>query len=318
MSVYWPTFVRHPAYKWTAIVLWLAVSTPAQPQPHPWHDPSKHKVQLVTVDEGVQLEVLDWGGSGRPLVLLAGGGNTAHVYDGFAGKLTKYAHVYGITRRGYGASTRPASGYSEQRLAEDVRQVLDSLHLAAPVLAGHSMGGSELAVFACMYPHRAAGLILMDSAIIDPAKDESQLYDELRDKLPDAMVPQKPPTLADDKSIPLFQGWLIQSDGAAFPESEIRATRDGNRRKSAEDPGAAAREQAVLWACKNSITAASTCPFSRSMLCPLRWTIRLNDTTRVMTKSDPQWNENIAGTWTFVGPRAPLSLRRRQTPASSN
>ncbi len=245
VSVYWPTFVRHPAYKWTAIVLWLAVSTPAQPQPHPWHDPSKHKVQLVTVDEGVQLEVLDWGGSGRPLVLLAGGGNTAHVYDGFAGKLTKYAHVYGITRRGYGASTRPASGYSEQRLAEDVRQVLDSLHLAAPVLAGHSMGGSELAVFACMYPHRAAGLILMDSAIIDPAKDESQLYDELRDKLPDAMVPQKPPTLADDKSIPLFQGWLIQSDGAAFPESEIRATRDGNRRKSAEDPGAAAREQAV-------------------------------------------------------------------------
>jgi hypothetical protein len=39
------------------------------------------------VQEGVRLEVLDWGGSGRPLVLLAGGGDTAHVFDDFAPKL---------------------------------------------------------------------------------------------------------------------------------------------------------------------------------------------------------------------------------------
>jgi non-heme chloroperoxidase len=34
-----------------------------------WTDPSKHKVRFVTVDEGVRLEVLEWGGSGRPVVL---------------------------------------------------------------------------------------------------------------------------------------------------------------------------------------------------------------------------------------------------------
>ena len=37
-----------------------------------WKDPSPHKVSLVTVDRDVRLEVLDWGGPGRPLVLLAG------------------------------------------------------------------------------------------------------------------------------------------------------------------------------------------------------------------------------------------------------
>ena len=42
-----------------------------------WRDPSPHKVQFVTVDENVRLEVLDWGGAGRPIVLLAGMGNTA-------------------------------------------------------------------------------------------------------------------------------------------------------------------------------------------------------------------------------------------------
>src|SRR5579864_4829849 len=74
-----------------------------------WHDPSPHKVQFVTVDEGVRLEVLDWGGTGRPVVLLAGRGFTAHVFDGFAEKLTDSYHVYGITRRGFGASSRPPS-----------------------------------------------------------------------------------------------------------------------------------------------------------------------------------------------------------------
>ena len=36
-----------------------------------WRDPSTHKVQFVTVDRDVRLKVLDWGGSGRPVVLLA-------------------------------------------------------------------------------------------------------------------------------------------------------------------------------------------------------------------------------------------------------
>ena len=70
----------------------------------PWHDPSPHTVRVVTVADGVRLEVLDWGGSGRPVVLIAGGGNTAHVFDDFAPKLATHYRVYGITRRGCGAS----------------------------------------------------------------------------------------------------------------------------------------------------------------------------------------------------------------------
>lgn len=57
-----------------------------------WKDPSPHTMQFVTADntanKPVNLEVLDWGGSGRPLVLLAGLGNTAHIFDKFAPNLT--------------------------------------------------------------------------------------------------------------------------------------------------------------------------------------------------------------------------------------
>src|SRR5262249_33495712 len=80
-----------------------------------WQDPASHRIQMVTVDKAVSLEVLDWGGSGRPLVFLAGLGNTAHIFDKFAPKLTPTYHAYGITRRGFGASSSPASGYSADR-----------------------------------------------------------------------------------------------------------------------------------------------------------------------------------------------------------
>jgi pimeloyl-ACP methyl ester carboxylesterase len=70
----------------------------------PWKDPSPHAVRFVSAGDGVRLEVLDWGGSGRAVVLLAGGGDTAHVFDHFAPKLTIHNHLCGITRRGFGAS----------------------------------------------------------------------------------------------------------------------------------------------------------------------------------------------------------------------
>src|SRR5206468_8408888 len=125
--------------------IFVATSTPACARERTLsQDPSKPEVRFVTVEDDVRLEVLDWGGSGRPIVLLAGSGNTAHVFDDFAPKLTACCHVFGITRRGYGASSHPASGYDDQRLADDVFQVLKVLKIDKPILAGHSMAGGEL------------------------------------------------------------------------------------------------------------------------------------------------------------------------------
>src|SRR5262249_18294414 len=95
--------------------------------PEPWTDPSPHKVSFITVDKDVRLEVLDWGGKGKPVVLLAGAGATAHVFDDFALQLRKHYHVYGITRRGFGSSNYDGSDYSANRLGDDVVAVLDAL-----------------------------------------------------------------------------------------------------------------------------------------------------------------------------------------------
>lgn len=128
-----------------------------------WGDSSSHAIRRVAVDTSVSLEVLDWGGTGRPVVLLAGAGNTAHVFDRFATKLAGRYHVYGITRRGFGRSSAPLSGYSADRLADDVLAVLDSLGLAKPVLIGHSIAGEELSSIGSQRPERVAGLVYLDA-----------------------------------------------------------------------------------------------------------------------------------------------------------
>jgi pimeloyl-ACP methyl ester carboxylesterase len=128
-----------------------------------WRDPSPHQVRWVTVDSSVRLEVLDWGGSGAPLVLL-GCYLTAHAYDEIAPKLTDQFHVYGITRRGIGASDRPATGYAVQRSADDVVEVLDSLQAHKFLLVGNSCAGQILTLFASQHPDRLSGLVYLDGA----------------------------------------------------------------------------------------------------------------------------------------------------------
>jgi non-heme chloroperoxidase len=131
-----------------------------------WKDSSPHTVRFVSVDKDVKVQVLDWGGTGRPLVLLTGLGNDAHVYDKFALKLTAAYHVYGITRRGFGVSSAPAptsENYAADRLGDDVLGVIDSLKLSRPFLVGHSIAGEELSSVGSRHPEKVAGLIYLDA-----------------------------------------------------------------------------------------------------------------------------------------------------------
>lgn len=201
------------------IFVFLAASSAYAQQSTAWHDPSTHRVQFVTVEEGVQLEVLDWGGSGKDVVLLAGY-DTAHIYDGFAEELSTFCHVYGITRRGFGASSRPDSGYTAGRSAEDVLQVLDALKLKSPVLMGHSFGGLDLNTIGAMHSERIAGLVYLNSA-----GDPTLVFADYgvpqvdREKLPVEM--RKPPA-PDLSSFAAYRAWQLRTHGVAFPEAELR------------------------------------------------------------------------------------------------
>jgi non-heme chloroperoxidase len=203
------------------LVLGLAASAAGSAQESvPWHDPSQHTVQLVTVEENVKLEVLDWGGTGRPVVLLAGRGFTAHVFDGFAEKLTNSYHVYGITRRGFGASSKPKARYTGQRLTDDDLRVFDALKLVAPVVVGHSVAGNELSQLGIQHYERIGGLVYLDA--LNDGSDDYTDYDALCSKLPEAMQNGPVASAADLRSFSAYRDWRKQTQGISIPESELR------------------------------------------------------------------------------------------------
>lgn len=223
-------------------LLFVSLTVPAWCQPPAqWKDPSPHTTRFIGVEKGIRLEVLDWGGSGRPLVLLAGGGYTAHVYDDFAPKLTSRYHVYGITRRGFGASGFSAIGYGADRLGDDVVAVIDALKLNRPVLVGHSLAGEEMSSVANRHPDRIAGLVYLDAAY--PYAFDNGTGPSFKE-LAQLHGPQAPPPSKDDlASFSALEKYYVRTDGFPYPEAELRqqwdAAPDGRVLKGHEFPGSA-------------------------------------------------------------------------------
>ena len=176
-----------------------------------------------------------------PVVLLAGGGNTAHIFDEFAPKLTPRYHVYGITRRGFGASSSSASGYEADRLGDDVLAVLESIKLAHPHPRG-TLARRRRAEFAWEKPIQSvAGLVYLDAGYqyaFDNGKGSSIM--EIQ-KLQGPQPP--PPSKADLVSFSALQKYYLRVNGFLFPEAELRTQRestpDGGVGKQLDPPGAA-------------------------------------------------------------------------------
>ena len=72
--------------------------------------------------------------------------------------------VIAYDNRGFGASGKPDSGYTNHDYATLLVALMDSLHVADAVLVGHSMGGAIAAEVTLSHPERVRGLVLIDAA----------------------------------------------------------------------------------------------------------------------------------------------------------
>jgi pimeloyl-ACP methyl ester carboxylesterase len=142
--------IRHTALAVCAV---LAVSHAAAPPPS----------QFVTVN-GARLEYLDWGGSGSPLLFLAGLGGTAHIFNDLAPEFRSNHRSIALTRRGFGKSEQTAGGYELNGLARDIFAFASSLGLRDVTLVGHSYGGAEAIRAAELYPELIRRVVLLDTA----------------------------------------------------------------------------------------------------------------------------------------------------------
>jgi pimeloyl-ACP methyl ester carboxylesterase len=194
---------------------------------------------VVTVAPGVQLEVLDWGGTGETMVLLTGLGDNAHVYDEFAYQFTDRFHVIGITRRGFGRSSQPAHGYDLANRARDDIAVLDKLNVRRAVFVGHSVAGTELSKLAAVYPERVKKLVYMDALDIGSGGWAT---------LP--QPPLAPEDAADLASVPRLAAASARDDGFRKPLAAlcntIRTDSSGRIAGAITPPGISNKIQAGL------------------------------------------------------------------------
>lgn len=130
----------------------------------PAPDAVHHEVEL---SDGGSLHVVDRG-HGRPLVLLHGITLSALTWHHQVEDLAGPFRVLAVDHRGHGTSKAGDGGWELERLALDVRELLEHLDLHDAILVGHSMGGMVALRFALDHRdalhERVRGLVLMSTS----------------------------------------------------------------------------------------------------------------------------------------------------------
>jgi pimeloyl-ACP methyl ester carboxylesterase len=134
--------------------------------------------------DGLTLHARDWGGSGRPVVLLHGLASNARIWDGVASRLAGAGlRVVALDQRGHGSSDQPSSGYDFATVVRDLEAALAALGLERPVLVGHSWGANVALQLAAGRPGAVAGLALVDGALTGVAAWAGATREEARRRL---------------------------------------------------------------------------------------------------------------------------------------
>lgn len=124
---------------------------------------------FVEVDRA-RIHALDFGGSGRPGILLHGVGGQAWMWHGVAPGLTALGRILALDFRGYGDSQWAADGaYTTERHADDVEAVIAGL--GEVDLVGFSWGGLVALALAARRPELVRRLVMID---IPPASGQSE------------------------------------------------------------------------------------------------------------------------------------------------
>ncbi len=98
-------------------------------------------------DDNVSIYYEDHG-IGKPIVLVHGWPLSGDMWEYQIPTLIDAGYrVITYDRRGFGKSSRPYTGYSYDKMAEDLYDLIKKLDLKAVTLIGFSMGGGELAKY---------------------------------------------------------------------------------------------------------------------------------------------------------------------------
>ena len=133
---------------------------------------------------GLRMHIRQWGGQGRPVVLLHGLASTCRIWDFVAPILAQDFAVIAVDQRGHGDSGKPDHGYDFASVGGDVAAMLEGRGIERPVLVGHSWGADVALELAVARPELLQGIVFVDGGTIDASARYATLDDALLQMAP--------------------------------------------------------------------------------------------------------------------------------------
>ncbi len=131
-------------------------------------------------------------GTGRPVILIHGWPLSGASWEKQVPVLLRAGYrVITYDRRGFGESSKPATGYTYDVLAEDLHKLIMKLDLRDITLVGFSMGGGEIARYLGVYgSERVSSAVFISSVTpyllktdINPEGVDASEFDEIKDAI---------------------------------------------------------------------------------------------------------------------------------------
>ena len=102
-------------------------------------------------------------GKGEPVILLHGYAQNSHMWRPLMVELAKSHTVIAPDLRGFGQSSKPASGYDKKTMAQDVHALAKSLGYQRTIIVGHDIGLMVAYAYAAQFPTEVDRIVLMDA-----------------------------------------------------------------------------------------------------------------------------------------------------------
>ena len=134
--------------------------------------------------KSIDMFYLDTRTEGPVILCLHGRYGRAETWYDFINHYGKKYRIIAPDQRGHGLTSKPESGYTAEKMAEDIIELLKYLNIDSIILAGHSMGGGIAGYLAALYPEYIKKVAILDKSAADEKlkellQDESEAGDPL-------------------------------------------------------------------------------------------------------------------------------------------